>query len=121
MNPNQKTKGELEAEFTKKILNFEKEYLGRGPVQARTYLINDMVLVRLQGVLTNAEEKLAQNKEGQALVKETRRHLFETSRSILSGFVKEILGTDMVDFYSDISTESGERIIVITVARDFGH
>lgn len=120
MSFTKKTKGELEAEFTKAILKFEKEYLGRGPLHARTYLINDMVLVRLQGVLTPAEEKLAQNKEGQTLVKETRRYLFETSRSILSGFVAEILGTDLVDFYSDISTESGERIIVITVAKNFG-
>ena len=118
MKAKQKTKGELEAEFTKAILKFEKEYLGRGPIHARTYLINDMVLVRLQGVLTPAEEKLAQNKEGQALVKETRRYLFETSRAILSGYVSEILGTELIDFYSDISIESGERIIVITVARD---
>ena len=114
------TKGELEARFTKEIVKFEKEYLGRGPLDARTYLINDMVVVRLRGVLTPAEEKLAENKEGRVLVKDARRQLFETSRSILEGFVMEILGTELVDLYSDISTESGERMIVLTVAKDFG-
>jgi uncharacterized protein YbcI len=117
---NSATKGELEAEFTKAIVRFEKEYLGRGPIDARTYLINDMVLVRLRGVLTPAEEKLAENKEGQMLVKDARRQLFATSRPILDEFVKEILGTDLIDLFSDISTETGERIIVLTVAHDFG-
>ena len=114
------TKGELEARLTQAIVKFEKEYLGRGPLDARTYLINDMALVRLRGVLTPAEEKLVENKEGQVLVKEARRQLFETSRAILEGFVEEILETELVDLFSDISTHTGERIIVLTVAKDFG-
>jgi uncharacterized protein YbcI len=87
------TKGEFEAEFTKQIVKFKKKYLGRGPIDARTYLINDMVLVRLRGVLTPAEEKLAEKKEGQVLVKEAKCQLFETSRTMLEGFVNEILDT----------------------------
>ncbi|MEJ2510430.1 MAG: DUF2294 domain-containing protein [Anaerolineales bacterium] len=117
---NHMTKGEYEAAFTKQMVKFEKEYLGRGPLDARTYLINDMVLVRLRGVLTPAEEKLAENKEGQVLVKEARRQLFETSRAILQKFVREILEAELVDLFSDISTETGERVIVLTVDKDFG-
>lgn len=120
MGPKKPTKGELEAKFTREILQFEKEYLGRGPLNARTYLINDMVLVRLQGVLTPAEEKLVQNKEGKSLVKEARRHLFETSRPMLDQLVAEVLETSLVEIYSDISTEEGERIIILTVEEDFG-
>ncbi len=116
----QMTKGELEASFTKRMVKFEKEYLGRGPLDARTYLINDMVLVRLRGVLTPAEEKLAENKEGQVLVKEARRQLFETSRAILQEFVRETFEAELVDLFSDISTETGERVIVLTVDKDFG-
>jgi len=55
-----KKHGEVEAEFTKAIIKLEKEFLGRGPLEARTLLVNDMVLVRLRGVLTldtNLEEK----------------------------------------------------------------
>ena len=122
MSPQKKqpTKGELEAKFTKEIVKFEKEYLGRGPVDARTFLINDMVFVRLRGVLTPGEEKLAESKEGSALVKEARRQLFSTSRPILEGFVNEILGTELIYLFSDISTDSGERIIILTVGKDFG-
>lgn len=115
-----KTKGELEASFTREIVRFEKDYLGRGPADARTYLVNDLVTVRLKGILTPAEEKLSESKEGRALVKEARRQLFETSRPILEGFVREILDAELIDLFADISTSTGEGIIVLTVNKDFG-
>jgi uncharacterized protein YbcI len=114
----ERTKGEIEAEITKEVIKFEKEYLGRGPLDARTFLVNDMVLVRLRGVLTPAEEKLIESKDGRTLVKEARRQLFETSRPIIEGFIKDILGTELIDLFSDISTDTGERIIVLTMGRD---
>jgi len=113
-----KTRGQLEAEFTKAIIKFEKEYLGRGPLDARTFFIQDMILVRLRGILTPAEMKLAESREGQILVKETRRHLFETSRTLLDDMVRDILGCQPLSLHTDMSTKSGERIIVITVDVD---
>jgi uncharacterized protein YbcI len=114
-NKTKLSKGEIEAEFTKRIVKFEKDYLGRGPVEARTYLIDDMVIVRLRGVLTPAEEKLIETPEGRQLVKETRRQLFDTSRSIMADFTKEILNRDLLGLFSDISINTGERVIVLTL------
>jgi uncharacterized protein YbcI len=74
-----------------------------------------MIVVRLRGVLTRAEEKLSKNGEGQALVKDARRQLFESSRKILEDLVEEIIGCAVVGLHSDISTKTGERIIVLTV------
>ena len=113
-----KTRGQLEAEFTNAVIKFEKEYLGRGPLEARTFLINDMILVRIRGVLTPAEMKLAENREGQILVKETRRQLFETSRLLLDEIVRETLGCDTISLHTDMSTVTGERVVVITVDVD---
>jgi len=110
-----KTRGELEAEFTKAIIKLEKEYLGRGPLDARTFFVDDMILVRLRGVLTQAEQKLAETEHGSNLIKEARRQLFETSRSLLEEKVKEILGYEVVSFHSDISTKTGERVVVLIV------
>lgn len=120
MKPSKKilTQGEMEAEFTKRIVKFEKDYLGRGPVEARTYLIDDMVVIRLQGVLTPAEEKLVETKEGRTLVKDTRRQLFETSRSIMENFTMEILGKKLLGLFSDVSLDTGERVIVLTLNKE---
>lgn len=120
MKPSKKilTQGEMEAEFTKRIVKFEKDYLGRGPVEARTYLIDDMVVIRLQGVLTPAEEKLVETKEGRTLVKDTRRQLFDTSRSIMENFTMEILGKKLLGLFSDVSLDTGERVIVLTLNKE---
>jgi uncharacterized protein YbcI len=113
-----KTRGQSEAEFTTAIIKFEKEYLGRGPQEARTFFVNDMILVRLRGLLTPAEIKLAEDRAGQALVKETRRQLHESSRALLEGIVHDIIGCGVISLHTDMSSKTGERIIVFTVDTD---
>lgn len=111
----EKTRGELEAEFSKAIIKFEKEHLGRGPLDTRTFFLNDMIVVRLRGVLTPAEAKLAESREGQALVKETRRQLFEVSRPLIEAIVEEVVNCKLISLHTDMSTKTGERVIVLTV------
>mgnify|MGYP001815642449 FL=1 len=113
-----KSIGQVEAELTKAIVRFEKEYLGRGPKDARTYIIGDMIFIRLQGVLTPAEQKLAENKESRALVKETRRQLFESSRPLLADMVTEITGAKLITLHTDMSSKTGERIVVLVTDDD---
>ncbi len=109
-----RTIGQVEAELTKAIVRFEKEYLGRGPKDARTYVVEDIIFVRLQGMLTPAEQKLAENESSRTLVKETRRQLFESSRPLLEKIVHEITGAKVVSLHTDISSKTGERIVVLT-------
>ena len=109
------TRGQKEAEFTRSMIQFEKEYLGRGPLDARTFFIKDMILVRLTGILTPAEQKLAETREGSVLVKETRRQLFESSRPLLEEMVMQVTGTNMISLHTDMSSRTGERIVVMTV------
>lgn len=109
------TRGEHEAAFSKAITQFEKDFLGRGPEEVRTFFVSDMVLVRVRGVLTPAETKLAETSEGRELVKETRRHLFEVSRPLIEEIVQTILGCNLISLHTDVSTRTGERIIVLTV------
>lgn len=116
--PNKRTRGELEAEFTKAMIQFEKEHLGRGPVDARTFFLDDMIVVRLRGILTPAEVKLAETRDGQALVKEVRRQLFETSRLLVEGIVRQIVGCNVISMHTDMSTKTGERVVVLTVDRN---
>jgi uncharacterized protein YbcI len=114
-----KTRGESEAEFTQAIIKLEKEYLGRGPSDARTFLVSDMVLVRLRGILTPAELKLAETSDGKTLVKESRRQLFETIRPQIEDIATEVFECNVISLHTDVSTKSGERVIVLTVDVDF--
>ena len=117
-NNKKRSRGETEAEMTQAIVRFEKEYLGRGPLDARTFFINDMILVRLKGVITPAEKKLAESREGQMLVKDTRRQLLETCRPSIEEIVHEVIGCELVSLHTDMSTRTGERIIVLTVDKN---
>jgi uncharacterized protein YbcI len=113
-----KTKGELESQVSQAVIRFEKEFLGRGPVETRTFLVEDMVLVRLRNVLTHAEMKLVEAEDpsrGRDLIKAVRHQLFEQGRPLLEAVIRDILGVDVVSMHTDISTRTGERVIVFTL------
>ncbi len=112
------TKGQIEAEISNKIIQFEKEHMGRGPTEAKTFLLKDMILVRLKNVLTPAERELSKTKEGKGLIKQVRVLLFENSRSILENLITSVTGASVVSIHSDISTVTGERVIVFVLDRD---
>ena len=72
--------GQIEGEITEAVIRFEKEFMGRGPVEAKTYIVDDMVLVRLKGVMSRAEHQLATEGDaprGRDLVKQVRRESLE--------------------------------------------
>ncbi len=113
-----KSKRETEREISQAIIRFEKEFMGRGPLESRSYLIDDMVLVRLKNVLTPAECKLArsdESKRGRYLIKQMRQELIEQGRPLLDAVIKGILGVNVVSLHTDISAKTGERVIVFTL------
>jgi len=113
-----KTKGEIEAEISRAIVQFEIDYMGRGPKEAGAYIIEDMVLVRLKGVLTPAEQRLTETSDGGDLVKKMRATLIEKARHLLYQVVSDITGGKIIDLHTDISTTSGERIFVFLLDQD---
>lgn len=115
-----KTKGQIESEISDAVTKFEKEYMGRGPLETKTYIIEDMVLVRLKKVLTPAELRLSSlpdPNDGRNLIKRVRISLLEQGRPILEDAVKNILGVEIRSLHTDISTLTGERIIIFSLEK----
>ena len=113
-----RTRGQVEAEISSAIIKFEKEYMGRGPLETKTYILGDMVLVRLKGVLTLAEHQLGGPGEvasGRDLIKQVRITLLEKGRPLLEAVVESITGCKMISLHTDISTVTGERVILFTL------
>ena len=109
------TIGQLQAEISEAIIKFEKEYIGRGPSEAKTYIVDDLVIVLLKGVLTQAEHQLAKTGEtskGRDLIKQLRTELLERGRPLLEAVIESITGKKVQSLHTDISTSSGERLIV---------
>jgi len=110
-----RTKGEIEAAISHAIVQFEIDYMGRGPKETRTHIVEDLVIVRLKGVLTPAEEQLTKSADGKDLVKKMRSTLIDKARPLLYQVIGDITGTKILDLHTDISTESGERVFVFVL------
>ncbi len=110
-----KTKGELEAQISEAMVQFEIDYMGRGPKETRSHIIEDMVLVRLKGVLTPAEQQLTKSDDGMELIKKVRSTLVENGNPILFQVISDITGEKVLDLQTDISTATGERVFVFTL------
>lgn len=114
-----KTQGEIEAAVGEGIGRFEQEYMGRGPKGIHTHLLGDILIIRLQGVLTIAEQQLVKMlpaEKGRDLLKQVRTHLIETSRPVLEVMVQEIVGVKVLSLHHDISTLTGEEVVLFTLA-----
>ena len=114
-----KTQGEIESAISESMGHFEQEFMGRGPKDVRAHLINDLVVIRLQGVLTAAEQHLVktlQPEKGRDLLKQVRSHLIETARPTMEAMIQEITGVRVLSLHHDISTLTGEEVILFTLA-----
>ncbi len=114
-----KTQGEIEAAVCEGMTRFEQEYMGRGPQDIRTHLLGDLLVVRLRGVLTAAEQQLVKAlpaEKGRDLLKQVRTHLIETARPVMEAMVQNATGSKVVSLHHDISTATGEEVILLTLA-----
>lgn len=113
--PSDRTRGQLEDALSKSILQFEKDYIGRGPQSIRTHIVDDLVVVRLRDALTVAEQKLIESPDGADLVKQMRQKLLEESRLLLTQIVHQVTGTKVVSMVSSVDIERAERILLFTL------
>ncbi len=113
------TKGEIEALVCEGLGQFEQQYMGRGPKEIRAHLIDDLLVVRLKGVLTAAEQQLVKTlpaEKGRDLLKQVRTHLVETARPRMEAMIQDVTGIKVISLHHDISTITGEEVILFTLA-----
>src|ERR1700745_35522 len=114
-----KTQGEIEAAICEGMSRFEQDYMGRGPKDIHAHLIGDLLVVRLHGVLTAAEQQLVKSlsaEKGRDLLKQVRTHLIETARPVMEAMVQDVTGVNVLSLHHDISTMTGEEVVLFTLA-----
>ena len=115
-----RTKGEIEAAISEEISRFEQDYIGRNPKDIQVCLIDDLLLIRLRGVLAAAEQDLVKSlpsENGRDLLKRVRSHLIETTRPVMEAMVEKFTGVKLLSMHHDISTVTGEEVILFTLAQ----
>jgi len=112
------SKRKLEAEISAAFIKFQRELIGRGPQEAKTYIINDMLISRFKGVLTVEEKHLVNHNSGKKLVKQMRSLLCEMYSQEYEKIVEDLTGCKVLSSHSDISTKTGEKIEVFIMDKD---
>ena len=114
-----RTKKEIESAIIEEINRFEQDYMGRGPKGIQVHLLDDLLVIRLRGVLAPAEESLVKSlpESGRDLLKQVRSHLIETTRPVMEPMVEIVTGVEVVTMHHDICTKTGEEVILFTLAR----
>lgn len=98
-----RTKGEIEAEISKAITQWEKDFLGRGSLSVKSDILRDMVIISLQGILTPAEYRVCSTNEGLLNIKRTRSELVESGEQDLNDIIFKITGIKVMSFHSDLA------------------
>lgn len=114
------TLGDMHNAIRQAVIKFEQDFMGRGPTDVRAFIIRDMVVVRLRGVLTQAERQLAKNADGIEMVKRMRQNLIAQGRDSLCSEIAGITGVKVTGLFTDIDTQIAERIMVFTLDQDLG-
>lgn len=109
------TKGQMEAKISETFSLFEINFMGRGPRQIKTHILQDMIIVRLMGFLSQSEHRLAETPQGVEQIKKFRAMLFETAIGEIEAMITPLINMDIISIHSDVSTRSGEKVILITL------
>jgi uncharacterized protein YbcI len=114
-----RTKKEIESAISEEINRFERDYMGRGPKCVQVHLLDDLLVIRLRGILAPAEENLVKSlpETGRDLLKQVRSHLIEITRPVMEPMVENVTGVEVVTMHHDICTKTGEEVILFSLAR----
>ena len=113
------TQAESEAAISEGIIRVQGEYLGWRSEQIHADLIKDLLVVRVLGVLTLAERQVGKSltpEKGRDLIKHARKQLLESARPLLESLIHEVVGVKVVSMHHDISTVTGEEVVIFSLA-----
>lgn len=97
-------RGPLLAAVSNTIVGLYKQYYGKGPTKARSYLLDDVLVCVLRGGLTRAELTLARSGRMEAVTHQ-RREFQEAIRDEFVGAIEEVIGRRVVAFMSSVHAD----------------
>src|SRR3954468_4164447 len=109
--------GEMRAAISNEIVRLQAEYYGKGPTRAKTYIVDDLVVVGLEETFTRAEKTLAERGEREAIQHIRRRFQRQMARSFTS-VVEQATGRKVRVFLSETDIEQDVSVETFLLAED---
>ncbi len=112
------TRSEAEARIAESLARLEHEFTGRATDDVVAHIIGDLLVARLRGGVAPAERHLVESSDrarGRALVKNAHFELVDRARPLIEATIHGLLSRRVVSLHTDISTTTGERILVASL------
>jgi uncharacterized protein YbcI len=91
----------LLARISTEVVQTFKEYYGKGPTSAKSYMVDDLLFVVMRGGL-NAAEKFLLEKDEVDVVRQYRQTFENRMNEILSAKIEKLTGRQVIAFQSQI-------------------
>jgi uncharacterized protein YbcI len=111
----QKALGEMRAMISKEIVRLQAEYYGKGPTKAKTYIVDDLVVVVLEESFTRAEKTLAERGEREA-IQHIRRRFQQAMADSFTSVVEQATGRRVRAFLSETDIEQDVSVETFLLA-----
>jgi uncharacterized protein YbcI len=112
-----KALGETRARISKEMVRLQAEYYGKGPTKAKTYIVDDLVVVVLEESFTRAEKTLVERGEREAIQQIRRRFQQQMAESFIS-IVEQATGRRVRTFLSETDVEQDVSVETFLLADD---
>ena len=97
--------GKARAEIASRIVQLQSEYYGKGPTKARTYMVDDLVVVVLEETFTKAERTLVERGERDA-IQQIRRRFQQEMADEFESIVEQATGRSVRAFLSETNLDA---------------
>ena len=96
--------GEMRATISNEIVRLQAEYYGKGPTRAKTYIVEDLVVVVLEESFTRSEKTLAERGEKDA-IEHIRRRFQQQMADDFTSVVEQATGRRVRVFLSETNVD----------------
>jgi uncharacterized protein YbcI len=107
--------GEMRATISNEIVRLQAEYYGKGPTRAKTYIVEDLVVVVLEESFTRAEKTLAQRGEREA-IEHIRRRFQQQMADEFTSVVEQATGRKVRVFLSETNIDQDVSVETFLLA-----
>lgn len=95
-------------------MRLHREFYGRGPLNFKLYVVDDIIVIKYKGVLSESEKQIAETSDGAEMIKNIRRRGFDINLDKLKFEVENFLNTKILNVFTDILPKDDEKVTVFT-------
>src|SRR3954467_10453370 len=115
--PDRSSLGQMRATISNEIVRLQAEYYGKGPPRAKTYIVDDLVVVVLEETFTRAEKTLAERGEREA-IQHIRRRFQQQMAEDFTSLVEQATGRKVRVFLSETDVDSDVSVETFLLAEE---